>query len=101
MRCSATGPKPFIERLGWEVVVKDGYERDRFDDLNPLYLVSVDPDTERYRGSAAASADNRAEHAARRLSAIARGGRGRGERDNLGSVADLHGGPEGQFRTRP
>ena len=32
----------FGERLGWEVVVKDGYERDRFDDLNPLYLVSVE-----------------------------------------------------------
>ncbi len=41
----------FHERLGWEVVVTNGYERDRFDDLNPLYLVSVDPDTERYRGS--------------------------------------------------
>jgi acyl homoserine lactone synthase len=41
----------FAERLGWEVVVKDGYERDRFDDCNPLYLVSVDPDTERYQGS--------------------------------------------------
>jgi N-acyl-L-homoserine lactone synthetase len=41
----------FGERLGWEVVVKDGYERDRFDDLNPLYLVSVDPDTEAYQGS--------------------------------------------------
>lgn len=41
----------FAERLGWEVVVKNGYERDRFDDLNPLYLVSVDPDTERYQGS--------------------------------------------------
>jgi acyl homoserine lactone synthase len=41
----------FSERLGWDVVVKDGYERDRFDDLNPLYLVSVDPVTERYWGS--------------------------------------------------
>jgi len=30
------------------VVVKDGYERDHFDDLNPLYLVSVDPVTEQY-----------------------------------------------------
>jgi acyl homoserine lactone synthase len=29
----------FSERLGWDVIVKDGYERDRFDDLNPLYLV--------------------------------------------------------------
>src|SRR5208283_327083 len=41
----------FHERLGWDVVVKDGRERDHFDDLNPLYLVSVDPVTERYWGS--------------------------------------------------
>jgi acyl homoserine lactone synthase len=41
----------FSDRLGWEVVVKDGYERDVFDDANPLYLVSVDPDTEEYWGS--------------------------------------------------
>ena len=41
----------FADRLGWEVVVKDGRERDRFDDANPLYLVSVDPDTEEYWGS--------------------------------------------------
>ena len=41
----------FSGRLGWDVVVKNGYERDRFDDLNPLYLVSVDPVTERYWGS--------------------------------------------------
>ncbi len=41
----------FSQRFGWDVVVKNGYERDRFDDLNPLYLVSVDPDTEQYWGS--------------------------------------------------
>jgi len=41
----------FSDRLGWEVEVKDGYERDVFDDENPLYLVSVDPDTEEYWGS--------------------------------------------------
>ena len=41
----------FSNRLGWEVVVKDGYERDSFDAANPLYLVSVDPDTEEYWGS--------------------------------------------------
>lgn len=41
----------FADRLGWEVVVKDGRERDVFDDANPLYLVSVDPDTEEYWGS--------------------------------------------------
>ena len=41
----------FSERLGWDVVVKDGYERDEFDDANPLYLVSVDPNTNEYWGS--------------------------------------------------
>ena len=41
----------FSGRLGWEVIVKDGYERDEFDRANPLYLVSVDPDTEQYWGS--------------------------------------------------
>lgn len=41
----------FSDRLGWEVVVKGGRERDAFDDANPLYLVSVDPDTEEYWGS--------------------------------------------------
>jgi acyl homoserine lactone synthase len=41
----------FGTRLGWEVQVKDGYERDRFDDLNPLYLVSVDPRSGEYWGS--------------------------------------------------
>ena len=41
----------FSERLGWEVVVKNGHERDVFDDENPLYLVSVDPDTDEYWGS--------------------------------------------------
>jgi len=32
----------FSERLGWDVSVVDGYERDVFDDANPLYLVSVE-----------------------------------------------------------
>jgi N-acyl-L-homoserine lactone synthetase len=41
----------FSERLGWDVVVKDGRERDMFDDANPLYLISVDPYTKEYRGS--------------------------------------------------
>jgi acyl homoserine lactone synthase len=47
-RCRA---QTFSERLGWRVVVKDGYERDSFDDENPLYLVSVDPCSGEYRGS--------------------------------------------------
>jgi N-acyl-L-homoserine lactone synthetase len=37
--------------LGWEVVVTDGYERDRFDDENPLYLISVNPRSGEYWGS--------------------------------------------------
>jgi acyl homoserine lactone synthase len=41
----------FSERLGWEVSVTNGRERDVFDDANPLYLVSVNPATKRYRGS--------------------------------------------------
>jgi N-acyl-L-homoserine lactone synthetase len=41
----------FSERLGWEVTVKDGRERDVFDDANPLYLISVDPRTNEYWGS--------------------------------------------------
>jgi len=41
----------FSERLGWEVTVKDGYERDEFDDANLLYLVLVDPNTNEYWGS--------------------------------------------------
>ncbi len=41
----------FHERLGWEVVVKDGRERDEFDDENPVYLISVDPYTGEYWGS--------------------------------------------------
>jgi acyl homoserine lactone synthase len=41
----------FSAQLGWEVVVKDGYERDCFDDANPLYIVSVDPESEEYWGS--------------------------------------------------
>jgi acyl homoserine lactone synthase len=47
-RCRA---QTFSERLGWDVVVRDGYERDRFDDENPLYLVSVDSRSGEYRGS--------------------------------------------------
>ena len=43
--------KTFADRLGWDVVVRNGWERDRFDDENPLYLVSVNPDTGEYWGS--------------------------------------------------
>ena len=41
----------FHERLQWEVKVSDGYERDVFDDEDPLYLVSVDPISGEYWGS--------------------------------------------------
>lgn len=41
----------FSERLGWNVTVRGGYERDAFDDANPVYLVSVDPYTNKYWGS--------------------------------------------------
>ena len=47
-RCRAN---TFSERLGWDVVVNDGYERDRFDDDNPLYVVSVHPVSGQYLGS--------------------------------------------------
>ena len=33
----------FRDRLGWAVDVRNGRERDRYDDLDPLYLVSVGP----------------------------------------------------------
>ena len=33
----------FRDRLGWAVDVRDGHERDRYDDLDPLYLISVGP----------------------------------------------------------
>ena len=41
----------FRDRLQWDVVVRNGYERDEFDDESPLYLISLDPDTGAYRGS--------------------------------------------------
>ena len=35
----------FSQRLGWEVTVDaDGYERDSYDDLNPLYILWERPD---------------------------------------------------------
>ena len=32
----------FGDRLGWDVNIKDGRERDQFDDLNPTHVVSID-----------------------------------------------------------
>ena len=40
----------FRDKLKWDVQVKDGWEVDRYDSLNPLYLISVDPEG-RARGS--------------------------------------------------
>ncbi|MBJ3763944.1 autoinducer synthase [Maribius pontilimi] len=35
----------FHERLGWDVSVdRDGWERDQYDDLNPLYVIWEQPD---------------------------------------------------------
>lgn len=34
----------FRDRLGWDVTVRDGRERDIFDDLDPAYLVVLDDD---------------------------------------------------------
>lgn len=41
----------FREKLGWDVSVTDGRERDAYDDANPLYLVSRDPVDGRVAGS--------------------------------------------------
>jgi len=43
--------KVFGERLGWDVVIEDGIERDEFDDANPLYLIQFDPLTGEIGGS--------------------------------------------------
>ena len=48
MRCFGIERKPLRSDFGWKVIVKDGYEQDEFDRTNPLYLVSVDPETEEY-----------------------------------------------------
>ena len=32
----------FGERLGWDVEIRDGRERDRFDDLDPVYFIGLD-----------------------------------------------------------
>ncbi len=41
----------FYDRLNWSVTVTNGLERDKFDDDNPLYLLSIDEVTGRVRGS--------------------------------------------------
>lgn len=34
----------FRSRMGWDVIVTDGEERDRFDDCGPTYILAVDDD---------------------------------------------------------
>ena len=41
----------FAERLKWDVTVVDGKERDRFDDLDPVYLIHTDETGREVRGS--------------------------------------------------
>lgn len=41
----------FAERLKWDVEVIDGKERDRFDDLAPVYLIHTDDEGREVRGS--------------------------------------------------
>lgn len=41
----------FADRSGWDVVVIDGREVDRFDAEDPLYLLAVDEATEQLRGA--------------------------------------------------
>lgn len=41
----------FAHRLGWEVTVAEGKEIDQFDHEEPLYLLCVDPVTEKLKGA--------------------------------------------------
>lgn len=41
----------FSDRLGWDVIVKDGLEVDVFDEADPLYLLSIDPVKNVVRGT--------------------------------------------------
>lgn len=41
----------FHDRLGWDVQVADGKERDRYDDAGPVYIIYADDDTQDVKGS--------------------------------------------------
>lgn len=41
----------FAERLGWDVVVTDGMERDQYDDQGPVYLIYTDEERKTVKGS--------------------------------------------------
>src|SRR5215475_1455436 len=43
--------RQFRDRLQWQVRVRDGWEIDEYDDMNPLYLVSLDEQSSAVRGS--------------------------------------------------
>ena len=43
--------KVFADKLGWKVAVSSTCERDRYDDLNPAYLLWCDEEKERLFGS--------------------------------------------------
>ena len=50
-RCFAIARRRSQSDLVGKLLLRAGRERDAFDDVNPLYLVSVDPVTEEYWGS--------------------------------------------------
>jgi acyl homoserine lactone synthase len=41
----------FHDHLGWDVVVKDGMERDKYDQQSPVYIIYTDEDGHRVKGS--------------------------------------------------
>ena len=41
----------FRDRLGWDVAVKDGKERDKYDDQNPVYIIYTDDRGHKIKGS--------------------------------------------------
>jgi N-acyl-L-homoserine lactone synthetase len=41
----------FRDRLGWDVQVADGKERDKYDDLGPVYIIYADDETRKIKGS--------------------------------------------------
>jgi acyl homoserine lactone synthase len=41
----------FHDHLGWDVVVKDGEERDRYDEESPVYIIYTDDDGHKVKGS--------------------------------------------------
>ena len=57
----------FHDLLKWDVTVNEGKEVDQFDDCDPLYIVSTCEDTGELQGSVRIAADDRPEHAGRRV----------------------------------